>query len=200
LSETGAIKFHCEHTAIELTPFTAFAELKTARQKMRHLGLIGVDGNGIGFGNISVRDGTTDSFYITGSGTGILSVLTPTDCARVTAWDFERNWLRCEGRTIASAESLTHAAVYSMDRDVRIVIHGHSERLWRVLLDQGPTTRGDVSYGTPEMARDVRRLFLETDVRARKMFAMAGHVNGFVAYGNDLPEALGVIVAQLDAA
>lgn len=32
----------------------------------------------------------------------------------MTAWDFERNWLRCEGRAIAFAESLTHAAVYAM--------------------------------------------------------------------------------------
>jgi L-ribulose-5-phosphate 4-epimerase len=87
-----------------------------------------------------------------------------------------------------------------MDRDVRIVMHGHSERLWRVLLDRGPATRGDVSYGTPEMACDVQRLFVETDVRARKMFAMAGHVNGFVAFGKDLPEALGVVVAQLNVA
>jgi len=200
LSETGAIKFHCEHVAIELTPFAAFAELQTARQKMRHLGLIGVDGNGVGFGNVSVWDGTTDSFYITGSGTGSLSVLTLKDCAKVTAWDFDRNWLRCEGRTIASAESLTHAAVYSMDRDVRMVMHGHSEQLWRMLLDRGPATRSDVSYGTPEMAREVQRLFMETDVRARKMFALAGHVNGFVAFGNDFPEALGVVVAQLNVA
>lgn len=156
MSETGAIKFHCEHAATELAPFAAFAELKTARQKLRHLGLVGVDANGVGFGNVSVRDGTTDSFYVTGSGTGSLSLLTLKDCAKVIAWDFDRLWLRCEGRTIASAESLTHATIYSMDRDVRIVIHGHSERLWRMLLGRGPATCSDVSYGTLEMAREVQ--------------------------------------------
>ena len=145
MSETGVIKFHCEHTAVELAPFPSFAELKMVRKKMRELGLVGVDDHGIGFGNVSVRDDATNSFYITGSGTGGLSDLAPKDCAKVIAWDFDRNWLSCEGETIASAESLTHAAVYSMDRDVRIVMHGHSARLWRWLLEQGPATRDDVA-------------------------------------------------------
>ena len=35
----------------------------------RRLGLLGVNESGIGYGNVSLRDGTTDSFYITGSGT-----------------------------------------------------------------------------------------------------------------------------------
>ena len=35
--------------------------------------LIGVDSNGIGFGNLSVRDGATRNFYITGSATGGLA-------------------------------------------------------------------------------------------------------------------------------
>jgi hypothetical protein len=129
LNETGVIKFQCEHTKAELAPFFAFAELKMARQKMRELKLIGVDEYRIGFGNVSVRDDATTSFYITGSGTGGLSDLTIKDCAKVMAWDFDRNWLRCEGETIASAESFTHAAVYSMDSDVRIVMHGHSARI-----------------------------------------------------------------------
>jgi ribulose-5-phosphate 4-epimerase/fuculose-1-phosphate aldolase len=97
--------------------------------KNARIELIGVDEYRIGFGNVSVRDDATTSFYITGSSTGGLSDLTIKDCAKVMAWDFDRNWLRCEGETIASAESLTHAAVYSMDPNVRIVMHGHSARL-----------------------------------------------------------------------
>ena len=56
LNETGVIKFQCEHLAAELTPFSAFAELKMVRQKMRDLELVGVDDHGIGFGNVSVRE------------------------------------------------------------------------------------------------------------------------------------------------
>ncbi len=132
-------------------------------------------------------------FTLPGRGLAAYPILTLKDCAKVIAWDFDRNWLRCEGETIASAESLTHAAVYSMDRDVRIVMHGHSTRLWRWLLEQGPATRGDVAYGTPGMAREVQRLFAETDVRTKKIFAMKGHVNGFIVFGNNLTDALSAL-------
>ncbi len=188
--ETGAVKFCYESSGTDLAPFSGFEELNTARQELRRLGLLGVDGNGIGFGNISLRNGATDSFYITGSGTGNLPSLGLQDYAKVIEWDFERNWLRCEGRAIASAESLTHAAVYSMAAEVRAVVHGHDRRLWRALLERGPGTGADVPYGTPEMAREVERLFRETDVRTRKIFAMAGHEEGVVAFGEDFPEAL----------
>jgi L-ribulose-5-phosphate 4-epimerase len=152
-----------------------------------------VDDNSIGFGNISVRDGATASFYITGSGTGVLPELALKDYAKVIAWDFERNWLRCEGGAIASAESLTHAAVYSIDADVRVVLHGHCERLWKNLQQCGPATDENVAYGTAEMAREVHRLFQETDVRSRKIFAMAGHLNGIVAFGRNFKEALAAL-------
>jgi hypothetical protein len=40
------------------------------------------------------------------------------------------------------------------------------------------------------MAREVQRLFAETDVRTKKTFAMKGHLNGFVVFGTNLPDAL----------
>ena len=149
--------------------------------------------DGIGFGNVSLRDGATDSFYITGSGTGALPELSLEHYAKVMAWDFGRNWLRCEGRAIASAESLTHAAVYSMEAEARAVVHGHDPDLWRSLCERGIATGGDVPYGTPEMAAEVQRLFRETEVRQRKIFAMAGHDDGIVAFGRDFREAFDVL-------
>ena len=71
----GAVKFHYESSGGELAPFPGFEELNAARQELRRLGLLGVDESGIGFGNLSLRDGATDSFYITGSGTGVLRSL-----------------------------------------------------------------------------------------------------------------------------
>ena len=139
----------------------------------------------------------TDSFYITGSGTGVLQSLGLQDCAKVVAWDFERNWLRCEGRAIASAESLTHAAVYSMAGEVRVVVHGHDSRLWHSLCERGVATGPSVPYGTAQMAREVQRLFGETDVRDRKIFAMAGHEDGIVAFGQDFGQALATLAASL---
>ena len=60
---------------------------------------------------------------------------------------------------------------------------------------RGPATEPDVPYGTPEMAREVQRLFRETDVRNWKIFAMAGHRDGIVAFGHDFREALGALAA-----
>ncbi|HEY2799078.1 MAG TPA: class II aldolase/adducin family protein [Chthoniobacterales bacterium] len=195
MRETGAIKFAHESSGHALAAFPGFEALDAAREELRRMGLLGVEESGIAFGNVSLRDGMTDSFYITGSGTGGLSALTPQDCAKVVAYDFERNWLRCEGRVIASAESFTHAAIYAMDPQVRAVIHGHNHALWRGLVERSLSTRPDVPYGTPEVAREVQRLFRETNVRTKKIFAMAGHEAGIVAFGPDLRHALDVLIA-----
>ena len=191
MKETGAVKFHYESSGVELAPFPGFEELNAARQELRRLGLLGVDESGIGFGNVSQRYGA--AFYITGSGTGVLESLGRQDYAKVTAWDFERNWLRCEGRATASAESLTHAAVYAMAADVRVVVHGHDRHLWRSLWERGFATGPDVPYGTPEMAREVQRLLRDTDVRG--IFAMAGHADGIIAFGQDFRHTLDALAA-----
>ena len=182
------LKFHYDSSGVELAPFPGFEELNSARQELWRLGLLGADVSGVGFGNISLRDGLTNSFYITGTGTGVLSTLTLQDYAKVIAYDFERNWLRCEGRAIASAESLTHAGIYAMAAEVRVVVHGHDPDLWRSLCKRGAATGPSVRYGTPEMARDVQRLFRESD--GRRIFAMARHEDGIVAFGQNFREVL----------
>jgi L-ribulose-5-phosphate 4-epimerase len=194
LNETGAIKFSCEQVAVEILPFAGFAELNTYRRKLLELGMIGVDASGIGFGNLSVRNGVSSRFYVTGSGTAALPELRPMDCARIVAYDFAENWVRCEGHTIASSESLTHAAVYESDPAVHAVIHCHDMNLWVALLDKVPTTPAKVEYGTPEMAYSVRRLFDVTDLKRKKIFVMAAHEAGLVAFGKDLEEAFGTLM------
>jgi ribulose-5-phosphate 4-epimerase/fuculose-1-phosphate aldolase len=189
VSETGSIKFTCDRLAVELSRFAGFDELNEYRRKLLRLGTIGTDRNGVGFGNLSVRNGVTSHFYITGSGTGKLSELMPADCARVVAYDFARNWLQCEGVTVASSESLTHAAVYESDPLTCAIIHCHDMKLWTALLHKVPTTPKKVEYGTPEMAYAVRSLFDNTDVRKKKIFVMAGHEGGVVAFGRDLRSA-----------
>ena len=193
--ETGVVKFQYDCSERELIPFPEFDQLNAARQELRQLGLIGVDENGVGFGNVSVRDRNADSFYITGSGTGALPLLTLRDYAKVVTWDFDRNWLRCDGRTIASAESLTHAAVYAMATEAHVVVHGHHRELWRDLIKRDSATRANVPYGTPEMAREVQRLFRETPVRAQGIFAMAGHEDGIVVFGHTFGEAFDLLAA-----
>ncbi len=100
--------------------------------------------------HLSVRDGVSGNFYITGSATGGLPELTPTDCVRVVAYDVAKNWLRYEGAAIPSSESLTHAAIYESDPTISAVIHCHDSVLWRTCLDRVPTTSKAIAYGTPE--------------------------------------------------
>jgi ribulose-5-phosphate 4-epimerase/fuculose-1-phosphate aldolase len=193
VSETGVVKFRCEQIPAALAEFPGFVELNACRRKLRELGMIGVDGNGIGYGNLSVRDRDSGSFYITGSGTGGLADLTPNDCARVVSFELETNWLRAEGAVSASSESLTHAVIYMADASARAVIHCHSPQLWTQLRATAPSTSPQIAYGTPEMARAVQRLFTTTDVKTRKVFAMAGHEDGVVAFGVDFNEALAAL-------
>jgi L-ribulose-5-phosphate 4-epimerase len=190
------IKFTCERAATKITPFDGLAELNAYRRKLLQLRLIGVDSNGVGFGNLSMRDGATSNFYITGSATGGLPELTLANCARVVAYDFKRNWLRCAGAAVASSESLTHAAVYESDTRAGAVIHCHDSKLWTALVNQAPTSSKAVEYGTPEMAYEVLRLFKLTDVKSRKILVMAGHEGGIVAFGRDLEEAFAVLMRE----
>ena len=190
------IKFTCERAAAEITSFDGLAELNAYRRKLLQFRLIGADANGIGFGNLSIRDGATNNFYITGSATGGIPELTLADCARVVAYDFARNWLRCEGSAIPSSESLTHAAVYASDTDTGAIIHCHDSKLWAALLNRAPTSSNTVEYGTPEMAYEVLRLFNLSDVKSRKILVMAGHEGGIVAFGRDLEEAFAVLMRE----
>ena len=124
------VKFTYQRARADIAPFAALAELIACRRKLLELHLIGRDSNGIGFGNLSVRDGTTRNFCITGSATGGLRKLSLTDCVRVVDCDFKKNWLRYQGTAIPSSESLTHAAIYESDPSTSAVIHCHDSVLW----------------------------------------------------------------------
>jgi L-ribulose-5-phosphate 4-epimerase len=190
------VKFTYQRARADIAPFDALAELNECRRKLLEQRLMGVDSNGIGFGNLSVRDGVTGNFYITGSATGGLPELTPTDYVRVVAYDFARNWLRYEGAAIPSSESLTHAAIYESDPITSAVIHCHDSNLWTTLFDRVPTSSKSVAYGTPEMAYEIMRLFKETNVRSRKILVMAGHEGGIVTFGQNLEEACDVVLRE----
>jgi len=190
------VKFTYECAISELAPFAGVVELNGCRQKLLELRLIGVDSSGISFGNISIRDGVTSNFHIMGSGTGGMLELTLADCAKVVAYNFEKNWLRYEGSTIPSSESLTHAAIYEADAKAAAIIHCHDSTLWAALLNEAPTTSNAVAYGTPEMAYETMRLFRVTDVQTRRILVMAGHEGGIVTVGRNLEEAFAVLMHE----
>ncbi len=171
-----------------------FSQLETARTKLYKLGLIGMYPDGIGFGNISVKTGEGSSFIITGSATGQFEKLDQSHYALVTGYDFDKNSISCSGLTKASAESLTHAAVYESLPEIGAVVHVHCLWLWEKLLNNYPTTSDEIEYGTPEMAYAVGKLASEINGRKEKVIVMGGHREGILAFGNNLIEATSQII------
>ena len=190
------VKFTFVRAGAEIGRFDQLADLNACRRKLLDLHLMGMYTNGVAFGNLSVRDGATRNFYITGSATGGLPKLSLTDCVRVVDCDFKKNWLRYEGTAIPSSESLTHAAIFESDPSTSAVIHCHDPVLWKTLLDRAPTTSEAVPYGTPEMAYEIMRLFKGTDVSSRKILIMAGHESGIVSFGKNLEGAFDVLMRE----
>nr|MCK4930112.1 class II aldolase/adducin family protein [Nanoarchaeota archaeon] len=193
--EKGYIKFNCKWIKSEPLPFEQLREINKWRDKLYNLGLIGVYDNGIGFGNISIRLNNSEQVIITGSSTGGIKRLNEQHYTTVVDFDLEKNSLTCKGPIKASSESLTHAVIYQADPKIRGIIHAHNLDLWEKLINKIPTTAKDVKYGTPEMAKEVIRLFNETKVRNKKIFVMGGHKEGIFSFGKDLDEA-GKILLQ----
>ena len=174
-------------------------EVNTWRDRMYALGYIGAYEGDIGFGNISIKSDLLDNeFIVTGAGTGNIPVLFANHFTRVSSYSIDDNSVVCEGRIDASSESMTHAAVYACAPDARAVIHIHSRPHWEALCGKIPTTSDKAAYGTPEMAREIERLFDETNFREIRVMAMAGHDEGILSYGTSLEDAGGRLLDVLD--
>jgi len=193
MDEKGYIKFQCNWIKTEPVDNKLIEEIVLCRNKLYKLGLIGAYSNGIGFGNLSIRL-TNSVFLITGTATGQIAKLNNNHFTKVTAYNFIKNSLTCEGPVKASSESLTHAAVYESNNFANVVIHIHNKSLWKKLLNVLPATSPEIEYGTPAMAEEVKRLFKETDLIEKKMFVMAGHEEGIISFGNNLEEAFKTIL------
>jgi L-ribulose-5-phosphate 4-epimerase len=188
----GYTKFNSTWISVEL--FQNIERLNEWREKFRSLELIGMR-DGIGYGNISIRK--YEGFVISGTKTGGIEKLTEANYTKVLTWDYNKNWLACVGKTDASSESLSHAAVYDSDKNANAVIHIHSLKLWESLINKIPTTSPEAEYGTPEMAREIFRLFGGTDVKEKKILIMGGHREGIISFGKDLDEAGNVLLNYL---
>jgi ribulose-5-phosphate 4-epimerase/fuculose-1-phosphate aldolase len=190
----GYIKFQCNWEKEEISiPENIFLSLEKERSRLYGLGLIGMYPDGVGFGNISVRE-ESGSFVITGSATGQFASLEMSHYARVSAYSFSGNSITCKGLTKASAESLTHAVVYEALPDVGAVVHVHCLGLWEKLLNNYPSTSEEIEYGTPEMAGAVRSLATEMKGNDKKVIIMGGHREGILAFGKHLEEATNQII------
>jgi L-ribulose-5-phosphate 4-epimerase len=194
--DEGYVKFNCNWIPLNNIPTDKVAELNVWREMMYSRGLIGMYPDGIGFGNISMRcDGNT--FLISGTATGGISRLNESHYSLVTEYDLAANNITCIGPIKASSESLTHALIYQCSSATNAVIHVHSLDLWKTLRNHVPTTSEDISYGTPEMANEMKRLFEETALNKEKIIVMAGHREGIISFGKDLQEAASILINKL---
>ena len=188
--EEGYTKFIVDWSDRTPVDHPAIGELDRWRRPLFDAGLIGqYEDEGIGYGNISVRNPGSRQFLISATQTGHLAATGPGHYALVTAWDIDANRVTCRGAAQASSETLTHAAIYELDDAICAVVHVHDLVLWRQLKGTVPTTGTEVAYGTPEMAREFTRLWRETGLAESGIAAMAGHESGIVSTGSTLAEA-----------
>jgi hypothetical protein len=194
--DEGYIKYHCHWDKKTCITPEEISVINHWREMLCEHGLIGMLSNGIGFGNISIRQ-DNNIFLISGSATGGIPKLDETHYSRVTGFNLEKNELCCAGQTIASSESLTHAALYSIDPAIQSVVHVHHHEGWLKGLHRLPTTPADIAYGTPEMAAAVQSFYSEYKHTSKLIF-MAGHEDGIISIGQSPEEAVKTIISFIE--
>ncbi len=195
MDEKGYVKFKYHWIKAKLN--LNIRQLNHWRAKLYRLGLIGANTDGIGFGNISQRI-KKQEFIITGSGTGGLPLLNKNHYTICSKCDIKHNTVICRGPIIASSESMTHSAIYKFLPDINAVIHVHNRPGWKRLLNKIPTASASAQYGTPELAYEIKRLLEKTDLKEKKIFVTAGHIEGIFSFGRDIQEAGEVLLRALE--
>lgn len=198
----GVIKFELEHeaTALESRRHGALAcKLIAWREILALTGLVGQDParyGGAGYGNVSARLDPPNaplgrrSFLITGTQTAGKRTLGLGDFSVVERYDYRQNRVQSRGLVQPSSESMTHGAVYDLAPHIRCVLHAHCPVLWRQADRLNlPTTDARASYGTIDMALEVRRLYRDTVLPERRVLSMGGHRDGIVVFGRTIEEA-----------
>ena len=185
--DEGYIKYQCNWIKTDVIQPEQIEEINKWRTVLFDEGYIGMYENGIGFGNISIRV-DENLFLVSGSATGGIRHLSAEHYAWVTDYNFALNQLTCMGMTMASSESLTHAAIYSCSKETNAVIHIHHKEKWNSLLNHAATTASDNAYGTPEMAYAIQDLIRENKV-GNNIIVMGGHNEGLIVFGKTLEEA-----------
>lgn len=200
LSDEGYIKYQCFHLHGLPPDKELIAEINDIRSELWQLKLIGVDSNGTGYGNISTKPEkpvANCKFIISGTQTGQHPVLTAHHYATVTSYSIAENTVHCFGEVKASSEALTHAAIYEADAGCHAVIHVHHLPTWEYWLHKLPTTKVQIPYGTPDMAKELLRLFRQTNLPEIKVVVMAGHPEGLIAFGDNAAEAYSSLLSRI---
>lgn len=207
MDEEGVIKFDLEFTPAAPLSVAELASLIAWRRILHLLQLIGRDPRrygGLGYGNISRRLPPLEApperrrFVVSGTQTGGLPELGPEHFAVVQECRLTLNRVVAQGPLRPSAEALTHGALYAVDPQIGFVMHVHSPELWHNAASLGlPVTKEGASYGSPEMAGEVKRLLTDTVAARMGIFAMGGHEDGIFVFGVSAEEAGSTLLRHL---
>lgn len=197
--DEGYIKFRCHWKKQDLPAVGLADDLLEARDLLFQKKLVGYDaGHRVGYGNISKRISGLH-FLISGTQTGHIEKLDISGYSYIDSFDIDKNEVYCTGPAQASSESMTHAAIYQLDKNIGAVVHVHHKKLWEALLQKAPATRKEVSYGTPAMAHEVGRLARKENLLTTRIFAMAGHDDGVISFGTTVEDAMQVMMHHFNA-
>ncbi|HXB41475.1 MAG TPA: class II aldolase/adducin family protein [Bacteroidia bacterium] len=197
--DEGYIKFICNWQQTKIPALENMNDLLEARNLLFQKKLIGYDTfHKVGYGNISKRT-FEDQFLISGTQTGHIENLDINGYSYAESFDIEKNTVNCIGPVKASSESMTHAAIYLLDKKINAVVHVHHKSLWESLLKKLPAAKKEISYGTPAMANEVSRLAKEENLLENKIFAMAGHDDGVISFGSNMQEAMNITLFHFTA-
>ena len=191
----GVVKFKQELQRAPALESKMLRGLDSWRSLLHRSGLIGQDSsryNGKGYGNVSQRASQygSGSFITSGTQTGGIKHLSPEHYTVVLSCFHEKNLVISRGPIEASSESMTHAVLYQRDPDINFIFHSHSPEIWEAHRYLNiPSTREEVEYGTPEMAREVLRLYDSEKIKDLGIFAMDGHKDGIMTFGKTAKEA-----------
>jgi ribulose-5-phosphate 4-epimerase/fuculose-1-phosphate aldolase len=189
----GIIKFQLDWKKKPLPKNLNLSELVMFRNMLAAHGLISSDKNGIGYGNISVLK-KPGVFIISGSGTGLVKSARKFHFTLVKNADVKKNLIACTGLYPASSESITHYMIYKLSPAVKSVIHVHNMSLWNKLLKKVPATSERITYGTQEMAYEIRRLWNKSGLKEKKILIMGGHEGGLIVFGESIKEAYNLLM------
>ncbi len=183
----GVIKYSIEHLSDNAPKFQNYTELESVRSDLFALGLIG-EYNGIGYGNISLRDKETHSFFITATQTGDKAELTQKFYTYVEDYNFSTFTIFSKGHYKPSSEALSHAVIYSLNENIKGVIHIHCKALWKFMIEQNYMYT-EAEYGTQQMIGEIQQLYKEHDPLTNNMFVMRGHEDGIICFGTTITQA-----------
>ncbi len=188
--DEGYIKFKCIHQPANNIEIPG--QLIRVRDELHRMKLIGYYPDlQVGYGNISIK--VPGGIIISATQTGNIYPASPVDFTLVTRYNIDENTVWCAGSKPASSETMTHAALYEVDAEIRAVIHIHNKQLWDKYLHRFPTTDEAIPYGTPQMAKAIAFLYRENPkVKQYKTIVMGGHEEGIICFGGSLSEALAV--------